>query len=122
MLTAMIKLKRAYDPPGEEDGERILVDRLWPRGVKRESARISSWIKELGPTTELRRWFGHEPKRWREFRKRYEQELLRPEVHGILPDLARKSRSGVVTLVFAARDRTRNNAVVLKDLVDRIAG
>ena len=114
-------MKRAYDPPVAEDGERILVDRLWPRGVTKESARLSSWIKDLGPTTELRKWFGHNPSRWEEFRKRYEKELLQPEKRTILPDLAERSRRGVVTLVFAAKDEARNNAVVLKELIERIA-
>lgn len=121
MLKAMIKMKRAYDPPVAEDGERILVDRLWPRGVTKESARLSSWIKDLGPTTELRKWFGHNPSRWEEFRKRYEKELLQPEKRAILPYLAERSRRGVVTLVFAAKDEARNNAVVLKELIERIA-
>ena len=119
MVKAMIKMKRAYDPPVAEDGERILVDRLWPRGVTKESARLSSWIKDLGPTTELRKWFGHDPSRWEEFRKRYEVELLQPEKRAVLSDIAERSRRGIVTLVFAAKDETRNNAVVLKDLIGR---
>lgn len=116
----MIRIKRAYDPPRAEDGERILVDRLWPRGVTKEAARLSRWVKEIGPTTELRQWFGHDPSRWEAFRQRYEQELRQPEKHAMLLDLARMSRRGVVTLVFAAKDETRNNAVVLKDLIENI--
>lgn len=116
----MIRIKRAYDPPRADDGERILVDRLWPRGVTKEAARLSRWVKEIGPTTELRQWFGHDPSRWEAFRQRYEQELRQPEKHAMLLDLARMSRRGVVTLVFAAKDETRNNAVVLKDLIENI--
>ena len=117
----MVKVKRAYDPPRAEDGERILVDRLWPRGMTKESARLSSWIKDIGPTAELRKWFGHDPSRWEEFRRRYERELRQPEKRTILLDLAERSRGGVLTLVFAAKDETRNNAVVLKDLIESIA-
>jgi uncharacterized protein YeaO (DUF488 family) len=119
---AMIRIKRAYAPPSEEDGQRILVDRLWPRGITKESARFSSWIKDIGPTTELRKWFGHDPSHWKAFRERYERELRQPEKRAILRELAEQSRLGVVTLVFAARDGTRNHAVVLKDLIERIAG
>src|SRR5512135_892983 len=118
----MVKIKRAYDPPSEEDGQRILVDRLWPRGTTKESARFSSWIKDIAPTTELRKWFGHDPSRWKEFRERYERELRQPEKRAILRELAEQSHLGVVTLVFAARDEIRNHAVVLKDLIERIAG
>ena len=118
----MVKIKRAYDPPCEDDGERILVDRLWPRGTAKESARFSSWIRDIGPTTDLRKWFGHDPSRWKEFRGRYERELRQPEKRAILRDLAEQSRRGVVTLVFAARDETRNHAVVLKDRIERTAG
>ena len=117
----MVTIKRAYDPPAEKDGERILVDRLWPRGLKKEAVRLSSWLKELGPSTELRRWFGHDPSRWEEFRRRYEKELQRhPEKLDILRDLGERSRHGVVTLVFGARDEARNNAVVLKERIERI--
>ena len=118
----MIKIKRVYDTPSEEDGERILVDRLWPRGVTREKARVVSWLKDLGPGTELRKWFGHDPLRWEEFRKRYERELQEPDKRAILRGLAEKSRGGVVTLVFGAKDELHNNAMVLKHLIDAIAG
>jgi uncharacterized protein YeaO (DUF488 family) len=118
----MIKIKRAYDPPSIEDGQRILVDRLWPRGTTKESTRFSSWIKDISPTTELRKWFGHDPLRWKEFRERYIRELRQPEKHAILRDLAEQGRLGVVTLVYAAKDETRNHAVVLKDLIERISG
>ncbi len=117
----MITIKRVYDPPAEKDGERILVDRLWPRGLKKEAARLSSWLKDLGPTTELRKWFGHDPSRWEEFRRRYETELQHPEKQAVLRDLVARSRKGTVTLVFGAKDEIRNNAVVLRDLIERPA-
>ncbi len=118
----MIAIKRAYDPPSGEDGTRILVDRLWPRGITKEEARLSSWLKDIGPTAQLRRWFGHDPSRWEEFRKRYERELQTRDKQAVLRDLAEKSRHGVITLVFGAKDRERNNAVVLKDLIGNLAG
>ncbi len=117
----MIRIKRVCDAPGKDDGERILVDRLWPRGVSREEARIVSWVKEIGPSTELRKWFGHDPARWNEFQKRYERELHDPEKQVVLRGLADRSRRGVVTLVFGARDELHNNAMVLKHLIDGIA-
>ena len=117
----MIRIRRAYDPPGAEDGERILVDRLWPRGTTKVSARLSAWLRDIAPTAELRRWFGHDPSRWEEFRRRYANELRRPEQHAILKDLAERSLRGVVTLVFAAKDENRNNAVVLKERIEEIA-
>ncbi len=116
----MIRIKRVYDPPGDADGERLLVDRLWPRGVTRERARIASWIREIGPSTELRKWFGHDPRRWDEFRTRYEGELQEPARQAILRDLAGRSRRGTVTLVYGAKDELHNNAMVLKQLVDRM--
>ncbi len=117
----MIRIKRVYDAPGKDDGERILVDRLWPRGMARDEARIASWMKEIGPSTELRKWFGHDPARWGEFQKRYERELRDPAKQALLRDLAERSQRGVVTLVFGARDELHNNAMGLKHLVDGIA-
>jgi len=117
----MVKIKRIYDPATEGDGERILVDRLWPRGVTKESARLSSWVKKLGPTAELRKWFGHDPSRWEDFRTRYTRELQTPDHRALLEDLAARSRRRVVTLVFGARDRERNHAAVLKSLIGNIA-
>jgi uncharacterized protein YeaO (DUF488 family) len=117
----MITVKRVYDPPSEEDGERILVDRLWPRGVTKDAARLSSWLKELGPTSELRKWFSHDPSRWEEFQRRYVRELQSLDKQSLLRDLAERSRHGVVTLIFGAKDRERNNAVVLKKLIKELA-
>jgi uncharacterized protein YeaO (DUF488 family) len=113
-----IQLKRAYDPPQETDGERLLVDRLWPRGWRKEAARLSAWLKDLAPSDELRRWFGHDPSRWLEFQKRYQAELQAPEKETLLRELAQKARQGRVTLVFAAHDIFHNNAVVLKTVIE----
>ncbi len=117
----MIRIKRVYEAPGKDDGERILVDRLWPRGVTREKARIESWIREIGPSADLRKWFGHDPTRWDEFQRRYEKELQDTEAQAVLRHLAARSRRGTVTLVFGARDELHNNAMVLKHLIDSIA-
>jgi uncharacterized protein YeaO (DUF488 family) len=110
-----IGLKRAYERPAAGDGTRILVDRLWPRGVKKAHAAIDHWAKDLSPSTELRKWFGHDPARWQEFRRRYAAELRRrPDQLDRLRDLARK---GPITLVYAARDELHNDAVVLRDVL-----
>lgn len=110
-----VKLKRAYEPPAVDDGARILIDRLWPRGVKKANAAIDEWMREIAPSTELRKWFGHDPKRWPEFQHRYESEIRQhPEQFERLRALARRRR---ITLVFSARDQAHNDAVVLKDLL-----
>ena len=110
-----VKLKRAYEPPAVDDGARILIDRLWPRGVKKANAAIDEWMREIAPSTELRKWFGHDPKRWPEFQHRYESEIRQhPEQFERLRALARRGR---ITLVFSARDQAHNDAVVLKDLL-----
>jgi uncharacterized protein YeaO (DUF488 family) len=112
-----LKLKRAYDTAARSDGHRILVDRIWPRGVAREALRIADWVKDAAPSAGLRKWFGHEPARWPEFKRRYFQELDRhPEA---LMPLVEKSRTGTVTLVFAAKDAEHNNAVALKEYLER---
>jgi uncharacterized protein YeaO (DUF488 family) len=111
-----IRLKRAYEPASPEDGYRVLVDRLWPRGVSKDAARIDLWLREVAPSTDLRKWFGHDPARWAQFRTRYFRELDdRPEVIAQLRDLARE---GVVTLVYGAKDREHNDAVALKDYLE----
>jgi uncharacterized protein YeaO (DUF488 family) len=110
-----IQLKRAYEPASPEDGVRVLVDRLWPRGLRKSKAAIDKWLKDLAPSTELRRWFGHDPNRWPEFRRRYKAQLAhKTELLGELRALARKRP---VTLVFAARDKQHNDAVVLRDVI-----
>ncbi len=108
-----IGLKRAYESPGREDGLRILVDRLWPRGLGKDQAGIDLWLKEIAPSNELRKWYGHEPEKWEEFCRRYFVELdARPEVVG---QLRERVAGHPCTLVFAARDAQRNNAVALKE-------
>lgn len=112
----MVRIKRIYDPPAPEDGRRILVDRLWPRGLSKDEVRIDAWLREIAPSDNLRKWFGHDPARWEEFRERYRDEL---SAHGgILERLRGEARQGTVTLLFAAKDGERNNAVLLKELLD----
>ena len=115
-----LKLKRVYDEPASDDGDRVLVERLWPRGMTRERAGLRLWLKELAPSHELRKWYGHRPERWPEFRKRYEAELQghAPE----LDQLVALNEGGPVTLVFAAKDEARNSAVVLRDYLERRSG
>lgn len=110
-----IKLKRAYEPPASDDGIRVLIDRLWPRGVKKANAAIDEWMKEIAPSTELRKWFGHDPERWPEFRRRYKSEIRQ---HAELFDRLRNlAQHGRITLVFSAHDEIHNDAVVLKGLL-----
>ena len=110
-----IHIKRAYDPPSRSDGKRILVDRLWPRGVKKEALALDGWMKEIAPSPELRTWFGHKPERFEEFRKRYRAELKKhPELVAELRGLA---KAGTLTLVYGARDEVHNGAVVVKEVV-----
>ena len=110
-----IRLKRAYEPASDDDGPRLLVERLWPRGVRRDEVRIDRWFKSIAPSPDLRRWYDHIPGRWPEFRRRYLVDLTAagPE----LDDLLDLCRAGPVTFVFAARDEARNSAVVLRDHV-----
>ena len=113
----MIQLKRAYDPSSKSDGTRILIDRLWPRGLTKAKARIDLWLKEIAPSTELRKWFHHEGKGadWKEFRRRYRAEL---KSHQDEIELLRsKTRAGPVTLIYSARNREQNHAVVLKQIL-----
>jgi uncharacterized protein YeaO (DUF488 family) len=110
---AGVSIKRAYEPPSPRDGTRVLVDRLWPRGVKKAQAGISQWMKDIAPSSELRQWFGHDPARWEEFRRRYKAELTtKRELVGRLRELARE---GPLTLVYSARDEAHNQAVVLRE-------
>lgn len=113
-------IKRAYEPAAAEDGERYLVDRLWPRGVKKKDLTLTGWLKEAAPSEELRRWFGHDPARWDDFRLRYRAELgAHAEV--LLP-LRDALRRGVVTLVYSARDEVHNQAVVLREYISERGG
>ena len=108
-----IQLKRVYDKAVKADGQRVLVDRVWPRGLTKKEAQIDDWLKEIAPSARLRKWFGHDPARWKEFKKRYTAELeaQREEIE----QLARKARKQTVTLLFGAKDIEHNNAVVLKE-------
>jgi len=112
-----IRIKRAYDAPSREDGTRVLVDRLWPRGTGKETLAIDRWAKEIAPSDALRRWFGHDPARWEEFRRRYARELA-PKA-ALLGEMRDLTHNGRLTLVYAARDEAHNNAVVLRDILIR---
>jgi uncharacterized protein YeaO (DUF488 family) len=114
-----LKLKRVYEAPDEDDGARILVDRLWPRGLTKEKARVDLWLKEIAPSTELRKWFGHDPKKWRSFRERYETELTHHADQ--LKLLKSKLKEGTVTLIYGARDQEHNEVLVLKQFLQRTA-
>jgi uncharacterized protein YeaO (DUF488 family) len=115
-----IRLKRAYvDAAPDEDGYRVLVDRLWPRGRSKATLHLDAWAKDLAPSGELRTWFGHDPARWTEFRRRYQEELAAPERHDLLADLAERSRHGTVTLVYGARDEKHNEALVIAEELER---
>lgn len=116
-----IQIKRAYDVAGPNDGYRVLVDRLWPRGIKKEVLRLDLWLKDIAPSPQLRTWFGHDPSRWEEFRRMYRQELAAPTMQHLLKDLAAASHTGPVTLVYGARDQEHNGAVVLKEILDEMA-
>lgn len=112
-----IHIKRVYDAPAAADGTRVLLDRLWPRGVRKEDARIDQWMNDLAPSTELRRWFGHDPAKWAEFQKRYFKELdAKPDA---VAELKKLARAGKVTLVYGARDTENNNAVALREYLRR---
>ena len=114
-LATSIKLKRAYEPAAAEDGTRILVDRLWPRGVSKEHAALDQWMKDIAPSTELRKWFGHDPARWDEFRRRYAAELYQNAE--LLTQLRSLARQGPVMLIYSAHDEVHNDAIVLRDLL-----
>lgn len=121
----MIRVKRVYDPPEKDDGERFLVERLWPRGVKKEALQMTAWLKEVAPSTELRKWFGHDPERWPEFQKRYRRELdaLAKKDSGDsgsnpLDQLLEAARGGRLTLLFSARDTEHNSALVLREYLE----
>ena len=112
-----ISTKRIYEPPAPDDGTRVLVDRIWPRGFSKQAAALDLWLKEIAPSTGLRKWYGHKPERWPEFEKRYESELAHH--HAELDQLAALARKGSVTLLFAAHDAERSNAEVIKRHLSR---
>lgn len=113
----MIALKRIYDGPEASDGTRVLVDRLWPRGLSKERAHIDLWLKEIAPSNELRKWFHHDPEKFAEFRQRYESELQSESGQEALAKLRELAKQGPITLLFAAHDAEHNNAVVLRDVL-----
>lgn len=114
----MVRTKRAYEPAAASDGYRVLVDRLWPRGVKKEALRVDLWAKDVAPSPSLRRWFGHDPGRFREFSERYRAELRADPARALLAELVRRAGRGPVTLVYGARDEEHNGAVVLRDAIE----
>lgn len=117
-----VRIVRAYDPPGPDDGHRVLVDRVWPRGRSREALQIDSWERDVAPSDELRHWFAHEVPRWDEFQRRYREELAAPGLQPVLDRLAEVARSGTLTLVYGAADRDHNQAVVLAAVISERAG
>ena len=117
----MVRIKRVYDAVSRRDGMRILVDRLWPRGLKKENVNVVKWMKELGPSTELRKSFGHDPARWEEFRKRYKAELKRPGARVMLKEISTAAAQGTVTLVYSAKDEEHNQAVVIMEVLGALS-
>ena len=117
----MLTIKRAYESASTQDGLRVLVDRLWPRGLTKEAARVDQWLRDLGPSDTLRKWFGHDPAKWVEFRRRYEKELAAPDKQELLRQLAAQERKGKVTLVYSAHDEQHNQAVVLRDAILKLS-
>jgi uncharacterized protein YeaO (DUF488 family) len=113
----MIQVKRVYEEPSSRDGLRVLVDRLWPRGLTKERAAVGLWLKDMAPSTELRKWFGHDPARWREFQARYRRELRAKR--DALARLKQESRGRTVTLLYGAQDEKHNQALVLKKLLEK---
>jgi uncharacterized protein YeaO (DUF488 family) len=115
-----IKIKRVYEQPDKDDGRRILVDRLWPRGLTKEKAGVDLWLKEIAPSTELRKWFGHDPDRWEEFKERYRTELEEAGKMGLLRDIAERAREENVTLLFGAKDTRHNDARALEAFIGEV--
>ncbi len=112
----MVKIKRVYDPPSRDDGKRILIDRLWPRGLKKEDAHIDEWVKEVAPSIELRKWFGHDPSKWGNFKRRFFSELS--EKQGIVGGIVSEAHRGTITLLFGSKEKHFNNAVALKEYIE----
>ncbi|HLN89267.1 MAG TPA: DUF488 family protein [Candidatus Binatia bacterium] len=110
-------MKRAYEKPASEDGKRILVERLWPRGLKKEDAKIDEWLKDVAPSTELRKWYCHEPKKWLKFSEKYRKELKAQ--NAIVSRLASESKKGNVTFIFGSKEEKMNNAVALKEYIEK---
>ena len=115
MTKSAVQVRRIYDPPGPRDGQRLLVDRLWPRGLSKEKAQVDEWVKAVAPSDELRRWYGHDPEKFEEFKRRYGEELGGPDQAGALAHLRELAKSGPVTLLTATRDIEHSQAAVLAD-------
>jgi len=113
----MLKIKRVYEGKEASDGKRILIDRLWPRGISKDEADLDAWQKELAPSTALRQWFGHDPKKWEEFKKRYRKELAGPESKKLLEDIACTAERHNVTLIYSAKDTEHSDVLVLEELI-----
>jgi uncharacterized protein YeaO (DUF488 family) len=115
----MLKLKRAYDRPSSDDGSRYFVERLWPRGIAKDDLALTGWLKEVAPSTKLRQWYGHDPRRWPEFARRYDAELSLPDASAALDALVEEARFRDVTLVFATRNAEHSGAMVLKQIIEK---
>lgn len=115
-----VSIRRAYEEPAADDGYRVLVDRVWPRGRRKEDLALDEWAKELAPSTALRKWFGHDPERWDAFRERYRAELDAPEAQARLRTLVEAAGERPITLVYSARDEQHNQAVVLRETISRL--
>jgi uncharacterized protein YeaO (DUF488 family) len=115
----LVQIKRAYEPYSKQDGFRVLIDRLWPRGIKKEKLALDAWMKELSPSTELRKKFGHDPELWKDFQSKYEKELKSPEARESIEHLAKMAKKRRVTLLYSAHDEAHNDAVVLKKVISR---
>ena len=113
----MVKIKRIYDPVSSDDGKRILIDRLWPRGIKKEKAKIDEWLRDVAPSDELRKWFSHDPSKYQEFKKRYVKELEKKSE--LLEKIKKEAKKEAVTLLFSAKDTEHNNATALKEILSR---
>ncbi len=113
----MIRIKRVYDPAEPGDGKRILIDRLWPRGLKKEDLKMDDWLKEIAPSDKLRKWFSHDPMKYEEFKKRYAKELV--DKSKILERIRSEAKKGTVTILFSAKDTEHNNATVLRELLSK---
>ena len=119
LTSELIATKRAYQPASDSDGYRVLIDRLWPRGVSKVKAHLDAWEKDIAPSTELRQWYGHDPAKWKEFQRRYGHELRAPEAKAVLDDLVKRAARGRVTLVYASRDSAISDVVVIERALRR---
>lgn len=120
MSQPRIEVRRIYDDQGKEGGTRVLIDRVWPRGISKEEADLDHWYKEIAPSTELRKWFGHDPKLWAAFKQKYRKELKEDDKRERLAELAEVARSGSLVLLYGARDEKHNHALVLRQVLDEI--